>query len=190
MCMTARLPNPKSECMNPLRSFGFLLRDVSRLYVRRFEQRAAVLGLTLQQCRALVYLALHEGLSQTRLAELTDIEPMTLVRILDRMESDGWLERRVDSADRRARYVYLKAKAKPLVDDIWKLADLTREEAFLGVPSKQARVLIALLDQVRSNLVTLVPLPPATPPAPAPIARIRRSTATTRARRERSGTQP
>ena len=149
--------------MNPLRSFGFLLRDVSRLYVRRFEQRAAVLGLTLPQCRALVHLALHEGISQARLAELTDVEPMTLVRILDRMASDGWLERRVDTADRRARCIYLKAKAKPLVDDIWKLGDLTREEAFLGIPRKQASVLIALLDQVRHNLATLEPLPAATP---------------------------
>ena len=92
----------KSGELNPLRSFGFLLKDVSRLYVRRFEQRAAALGLTLPQCRALVYLAMHEGISQVRLAELTDIEPMTLVRILDRMEADGWLERRLDSADRRA----------------------------------------------------------------------------------------
>jgi MarR family transcriptional regulator for hemolysin len=149
--------------MNPMRSFGFLLRDVSRLYVRRFEQRAAALGLTLPQCRALVYLALNEGVSQARLAELTDVEPMTLVRILDRMASDGWLERRVDAADRRARCIYLKAKARPLVDDIWKLADLTREEAFVGIPKRQANVLIGLLDQVRGNLATLAPLPPATP---------------------------
>jgi MarR family transcriptional regulator for hemolysin len=159
--------------MNRLRSFGFLLRDVSRLYVRRFEQRAAVLGLTLPQCRALVHLDLHEGLSQARLAELTDVEPMTLVRILDRMESDGWLERRIDSADRRARYVYLKAKAKQLVADIWQLGDITREEAFLGIPGKQASILIGLLDQVRNNLATLEPLP-----APTPVARPRRKRAT------------
>jgi DNA-binding MarR family transcriptional regulator len=144
--------------MNRLRSFGFLLRDVSRLYVRRFEQRAVVLGLTLPQCRALVYLALHEGLSQARLAELTDVEPMTLVRILDRMGADGWLERRVDAADRRVRLVYLTAKARPLVDNIWKLADLTREEAFLGVPRKQVSAVIAMLDQIRGNLAVLEPL--------------------------------
>jgi MarR family transcriptional regulator, transcriptional regulator for hemolysin len=158
--------------MNPLRSFGFLLRDVSRLYVRRFEQRAAVLGLTLPQCRVLVYLALHEGLSQARLAELTDVEPMTLVRILDCMESDGLLERRVDTADRRARLVFLKAKAKPLVDHIWELGDTTREEAFDGIPGKQARVLLTMLDQVRNNLATLEPLP-----APIPVARPRRKRA-------------
>ncbi|HEX3837680.1 MAG TPA: MarR family transcriptional regulator [Steroidobacteraceae bacterium] len=148
--------------MNRLRSFGFLLRDVSRLYVRRFEQRADVLGLTLPQCRALVYLALHEGISQARLAELTDVEPMTLVRILDRMAANGWLERRVDATDRRVRLVYLTAKARPVVEDIWKLADLTREEAFRHIPRKQVGALIILLDQIRGNLATLKPLPVAT----------------------------
>src|SRR5208337_5651097 len=94
-------------------------------------------SLTLPQCRVLVNLADHEGISQVQLAELTDIEPMTLVRILDRMEADGWLERRIDPADRRARRLHLKAKAKPLVDTIWNLADLTREEAFSGMSKRQ-----------------------------------------------------
>src|SRR6266481_2920822 len=75
-----------------MRTFGFLLKDTSRLYVERFEQRAGALGLTLPQCKALVYLADHEGISQVQLAELTDLEPMTLVRTLDCLESHGWLE--------------------------------------------------------------------------------------------------
>jgi DNA-binding MarR family transcriptional regulator len=154
--------------VNPTRSFGFLLKDVSRLYVQRFEQRAAVHGLTLPQCRALVYLANHEGLSQIQLAEFTDIEPMSLVRILDRMESDGLVERRTDPADRRARRLYLKAKAKPLVDDIWQLVELTRREAFAGMPKKQTDLLISMLQKVQSNFFSLQPLPgPVTPMAGA-----------------------
>src|SRR5579863_7443561 len=100
--------------VNPTDTFGFLLKDVTRLYVQRFEQRAAVHGLTLPQCRALVYLANDEGISQIQLAELTDIEPMSLVRILDRMETEGLVERRPDPADRRARCLYLKPKARPV----------------------------------------------------------------------------
>jgi MarR family transcriptional regulator, transcriptional regulator for hemolysin len=177
--------NESGGAMNPLRTFGFLLKDVSRLYVRRFEQRAGALGLTLPECRALVYLAMHEGISQVQLAELTDIDPMTLVRILDRMESDGWLERRIDPADRRARRLHLKAKAKPLVDSIWKLAELTREEAFARIPKKQTGVLIALLDKVRGNLASLEPLLPAASAAPQDNARSRGSVSGTRTRRER-----
>jgi MarR family transcriptional regulator for hemolysin len=75
---------------------------------------------------AAIYPAGNEGISQVQLAELTDIEPMTLVRILDRMESDGWLERRSDPADRRARRLYLTQEGKPMVNKIWLLADSTR----------------------------------------------------------------
>jgi len=140
------------------RTFGFLLKDVDRRNVQRFEQRARSLGLTLPQCRVLLYLANNEGISQVHLAEITDIEPMTLVRILDRMESDGWLERRADPADRRARCLYLKIEGKPLVDDIWRLVDLTREEAFTGIPKKKADLLITLLEKVQRNLAALDPI--------------------------------
>src|ERR1700722_4968034 len=116
--------------LNSLRTFGFLLKETSRQYVQRFEQRARALGLTLPQCKALVNLADHEGISQVQLGELTDLEPMTLVRILDRMESDGWLERRSDPADRRARRLYLKPRSKPLLDDIWRPAHAEGREAF------------------------------------------------------------
>jgi MarR family transcriptional regulator for hemolysin len=152
--------------LKPLRTFGFLLKDTSRLYGERFEQRAAALGLTLPQCKVLIYLANHEGISQVQLAELTDLEPMTLVRTLDCLESHGWLERRNDPADRRARCLYLKPKGRPLVDDIWHLVDLTRREAFAGIPRKHADLMIELLEKIQSNFASLEPLQPAPSAAP------------------------
>jgi MarR family transcriptional regulator, transcriptional regulator for hemolysin len=143
------------------RRFGFLLRDVTRLYVQRFEQHAASLGLTLAQCKALMRLADCEGVSQVRLAELTDLEPMTLVRILDRMEAEGWLERRKDPRDRRVRCLYLRSEAKPLLDDIKHLIDVTWEEAFAGIPKQKSEMVMELLDTVRSNFMALDPLPAA-----------------------------
>ncbi len=141
--------------MNPLRTFGFLFKDTSRLYAQRFEQRASALGLMLPQCKVLVYLANHEGISQVQLAERTDLEPT-----LDCLESHGWLERRNDPADRRARRLYLKPQGRPLVDDIWHLVDLTRREAFAGVPKKHADLMVELLEKVRSNFASLEPLQP------------------------------
>jgi MarR family transcriptional regulator for hemolysin len=173
--------------LNPLRTFGFLLKDVSRLYVERFEQRAGALGLTLPQCKVLVYLADHEGISQVQLAELTDLEPMTLVRTLDCLESHGWLERRNDPADRRARRLYLKPQGRPLVDDIWHLVDLTRREAFAGIPRKHADLMIELLEKIQSNFASLEPLP--MPAAAAPQSG-RVNTGTVRGRRERTALQP
>jgi MarR family transcriptional regulator, transcriptional regulator for hemolysin len=173
---------------NPLRTFGFLLKDVGDLYMQRFEQRAAALGLTLPLCKVLIGLANHEGISQTQLAKLTDIDTMTLVRILDRMESDGWLERRNDPTDRRAPCIYPRAKSKALVDDIWYLADLTRREAFAGIPSTQADLVIALLDKVGSNFASLEPLRPAAPVAPLHNEGV--NLGATRSRRKRTASQP
>jgi MarR family transcriptional regulator, transcriptional regulator for hemolysin len=141
------------------RRFGFLLKDVSRLYVQRFEQHAASLGLTLAQCKALMRLVDCEGVSQVRLAELTDVDPMTLVRILDRMEAEGWLERRKDPRDRRVRCLYLTSAAKPLLDDIRHLIDVTWDEAFAGIPKQKSELVMELLDTVRGNFIALDPLP-------------------------------
>ena len=174
--------------MNPVRTFGFLLKDTSRLYVQRFEQRAGALGLTLPQCKVLLYLADHEGISQAQLAELTDLEPMTLVRTLDCLESHGWLERRNDPADRRARRLYLKPKGRPLVDDIWHLVDLTRREAFAGIPKKHADLMIELLEKIQSNFASLEPLQPM--PAVPSVHSGRASTGAARSRREQTASQP
>ena len=174
--------------VNPPRTFGFLLKEVTRLYVQRFEQRAVALGLTLPQCKALVYLANQEGISQAQLAELTDLEPMTLVRTLDCLESHGLLERRSDPADRRARRLYLKPKGKPLVDDIWHLVDLTRREAFEGVSRKHADLMIELLEKIQSNFVSLQPLQPM--PAVAGLQSGRASSGSARSRRERTALEP
>jgi MarR family transcriptional regulator, transcriptional regulator for hemolysin len=141
--------------MRESRRFGFLLKDVSRMYAQRFEHHAATHGLTLAQCKALVRLADNEGVSQVRLAELTDLEPMTLLRILDRMEAEGWLERRSDPRDRRVRCLYLTAKAKPLLEDVGRLIDLTRREALAGIPKRESDLLMKSLDAVRSNLTAL-----------------------------------
>jgi DNA-binding MarR family transcriptional regulator len=80
--------------MDRLRYFGFPLKDISRLHSKNFERHSVTLNLTLAQCKALPYLQRNEGVSQVRLAELADTDPMMLVRILDRMERDGWVERR------------------------------------------------------------------------------------------------
>jgi DNA-binding MarR family transcriptional regulator len=145
--------------MNKFRDFGFILKEVSRLYTRRFEERARILGLTLPQCKVLVYLAKNEGVSQAKLAELTEVEPMSLVRILDHMEEEGLLERRASTLDRRARSLFLKAKAKPIEDSIWSISDTTRGEAFAGISAQDAARFIAVFEQIRANVAALEPLP-------------------------------
>lgn len=144
--------------MNLDRSFGFLLHDVARLFARRFNTRALrVLGLSRVQCRLLGYLARNEGINQAGLADLLEIKPMTLVRQIDRMERDGWIERRPDANDRRARRLVLTQKARPIIAGIAALSDEVRGEAFAGLAAAEGDALIDLLRRVHVNLASRTP---------------------------------
>ena len=158
------------------RSFGFLVNDVARLFGRRFDQngRARRLGLTRAQCRTLGYLARNEGINQAGLADLLEIRPMTLVRQIDRMEEAGWIERRPDPADRRARRLYLTAKARPVLGRIWNVANETRDEALARLAPAEAEQLIDLLHRVHATLSERVPAE-TDEPAPVPLARTSRT---------------
>jgi len=160
--------------MDRLRNFGFLLKEVSRRYVLRFEQRAQEMSLTLPTCKVLAYLERNEGISQARLADLTSIEPMAMVRILDRMQADGLVERRPDPADRRARSLYLTPKSKPALDEIWRLAALTRSEAFAGISQPERDAFLDVLARLDRNLSLLEQVPveaAAAAPAGAPASK-------------------
>jgi MarR family transcriptional regulator, transcriptional regulator for hemolysin len=141
------------------RSFGFLVNDVARLFGRRFSHNGSRLGLTREQCRTLGYLARNEGINQAGLADLLEIRPMTLVRQIDRMEDAGWIERRPDPADRRARRLYLTAKARPILGRIWDVANETRDEALVRLSPAEAKLLIELLRRIHASLSERVPLP-------------------------------
>jgi MarR family transcriptional regulator, transcriptional regulator for hemolysin len=143
--------------MDPLRNFGFLLKDVTRLYSLNFENHATELNLTLPQCKVLCYLQRNEGISQVRLAELSDTDPMTLVRILDRMEGDGLIERRPDPADRRARRLYLRPAASPVLEEIWRVSDRARAEALSCLSAADRAQLMSLMQRVHANLDALLP---------------------------------
>jgi MarR family transcriptional regulator for hemolysin len=138
-----------------LRNFGFLVRDVSRLCAKRFERNARELELTLPQCKVLAHLSRNEGISQARLAELTETDPMTLVRTLDRMQQDGWIERRPDPIDRRAHCLFLRDPARPILDRIWKFAEQTRAEALAALSQGDREHLIDLLERVHGTLSNL-----------------------------------
>ena len=135
------------------RSFGFLVHDVARLFGRRFNQRALLfLGLTRAQCKVLGYLARNEGINQAGLADLLEIKPMTLVRQIDRMEEDGWIERQPQPGDRRARRLVLTDKARPILARILDLSNEIRAESFAGLSKDEGKQLIELLRRVHGNL--------------------------------------
>ncbi len=134
---------------------GFVVHDVGRLVRRRFEQyaRAAGIGLTRAQCAVLAHLARQEGINQATLAQILDIEPITLVHMLDRLEAAGLILRKPDPKDRRAHALSLTAKARPVLEQIYELADSVYEEAQVGMQAAERAQLIASLQRMKSNLL-------------------------------------
>jgi len=147
--------------MDRLRNFAFLVKDISRLHSKNFERHALGLSMTLAQCKVLAHLQRNEGVSQVKLAELTDTDPMTLVRLLDRMERDGWVERRAHPGDRRARQLFLTKTALPVLQEMWRVSDRVRAEAMAGLSAADREQLLGLLSRVQANLNA--GLPAATP---------------------------
>ena len=134
------------------RSFGFLLHDVARLVRKRYEQQARPLGLTRAQWQVLAYLQRHEGINQSGLAELLELEPITIARLLDRMEEAGLVERRADPADRRARRLFLTERARPMLERGRAVGDEVRAEACAGFDAVERERLVDMLLRVRANL--------------------------------------
>jgi DNA-binding MarR family transcriptional regulator len=151
--------------MDRFKNVGYLLKDVSRRYVARFERHAEEVSLTLNQCKVLLHLSKNEGASQVRLCELTDIEPMMMVRILDRMEADKLLERRADPADRRARRLYLTRKAAVVLDQIDRISEVTRSEIFAGVSKADREAFQQVLERIHHNACALADEPLTRAPA-------------------------
>ncbi|MGA8382729.1 MAG: MarR family transcriptional regulator [Stellaceae bacterium] len=139
----------------PSRTLGFVLNDVARLLRKRFEQRAraTALGLTRAQSSVLAYLARQEGINQAALAQILDLEPITLARLLDRLQAAGLIERRADPKDRRAHLLYLTEAAYPLLDRIFALAAEVREEALAGIAEPDRIRLLDMLIEMKSNLI-------------------------------------
>src|SRR3982751_7022937 len=109
-------------------TLGFLLHDVARLLRKRFEQRAKGLGLTRSQWQTLAYLSRNEGIHQGGLADILEIEGITLVRILDKLEERGLIERRRHPSDRRIWLLYLRDEARPMIEAMRDIGEVTRGE--------------------------------------------------------------
>ncbi len=134
-------------------AFGFLLHDVARLLRGNFNRRVQALGLTQAQCRVLLHLSRNEGIQQVALAEILEVQPVTLARLLDKLQTANLIEPRRDPQDRRAFCLWLTASANPLLAQIWALAAETRAEAIRGLGDAERARFFATLQTMKENLL-------------------------------------
>jgi len=144
--MTERLNSDLTERL------GFLLHDAGRLMRKRFEHHSSRYGLSSAQWRLLVRVFKEEGVAQARLAELLEIEPISVSRLIDRMADAGWIERRNDATDRRVRSIYLTERSRKVFDEMRGVADEVFEQAQTGLTPEQRAATIHGLKTIIANL--------------------------------------
>ena len=131
---------------------GFLIHDSARLLRKRFETRGSAYGLSAAQWRLLVRLVKEEGVAQARLAELLEIEPISVSRLLDRMEEGGWIERRQDASDRRVRTIFPTDKSRDAFAAIKGVAGEVYDLALAGLTAEERQTLVKGLNTIITNL--------------------------------------
>jgi DNA-binding MarR family transcriptional regulator len=130
----------------------FEINETARAIRRLFDQRASAMGVTRSQWRVLARLKREPGLRQVELAERLDMEPITLCRIVDRLQEAGLVERKTDPSDRRAWLLELTAKADPVVKQLRGLAREIAEDAMDGINEGDLRKLQERLAAIRTNV--------------------------------------
>lgn len=148
------------------------LIESSRLLRNYIEHRARTRGTTRAQWIVLFRLRQQEGLSQVDLADVLELQPISLVRLLDRLVDQGLLERRPHPGDRRANQLYLTKTGRQLVDDLDSLRDSIAAEAFRDVPAAALQTALDALNRVKDNVKHG---PPATDESGAPRSPKRRT---------------
>jgi MarR family transcriptional regulator for hemolysin len=135
-------------------SLGFLVSDIARLLREQFNEAAQSVGLTLAQARTLLHLARNEGISQVSLAQILEVQPITLLRQIDKLEQAGLVERRANPSDRRAQQLFLKPAVEPLLESITTLGRVLTDRAFAGFTDDRRALALSLLREVKENLTT------------------------------------
>jgi MarR family transcriptional regulator for hemolysin len=134
------------------REIAFTITDVARLLKTLADQRARQYGMTRAQWAVLFRLDRSEGLKQSELAEILDLQPITLTRLLDRLAENGLIERRADPNDRRANRLFLTPAARPQLERLTELGGDMMEMVLDGVDAKSRERFLQDLAKLRENL--------------------------------------
>jgi MarR family transcriptional regulator, transcriptional regulator for hemolysin len=134
------------------RDLAFTINDVARLLRTYADQKAAQYGMSRAKWAVLARLDRFEGLKQTELADMLDLQPISLTRLLDSLCANGLIERRADPDDRRAKRLFLTPAARPLLDRLGDLAEELMGTALAGLDQRDSKVLLAQLSTIKDNL--------------------------------------
>jgi len=141
------------QTLNPRREVLFELFDVARALRTYVDQRAREHGMTRAQWGVLARLERDEGMMQAEMADALEIQPISLVRLVDRLCEQGLIERRAHPTDRRIRTLCLTPAARPVIERILVINQAIREEAFADMPAQARDTIVNILNGIKDNLV-------------------------------------
>ena len=141
-----------------MEALPFEIAETAHALRKAFDRRAAGMGVTRAQWKVLFRLERQPNLRQIELADMLDVEPITLSRIIARLEAAGLVERVADPADRRAWRLHVTEKARPLVARLRAVADEMIAEAFAGTDPKDIEITRQVLARVRENASRSAPI--------------------------------
>ncbi len=131
---------------------GLVLFGTARAWRTKLDQRLRPLGLSQGKWRTLIHLSLGgDKLTQKEIAERMGIEGPTLAGLLDRLQEDGWIERRCSAQDRRCKIVHLQRRSKSVLDKIFNAAHELRQELIEEIPPRDLETCIRVLEQIRTR---------------------------------------
>ena len=134
-----------------METLPFEIGETAHTLRKAFDRLAVGLGVTRAQWKVLFKLTRTPGLRQVELADMLDLEPITLCRIVDRLEEAGLVERVRDPDDRRAWRLHVTAKAQPLIQKLQAVGDDLVSRAFAGIDRKDIELTRQVLARIREN---------------------------------------
>jgi len=134
------------------REIAFIIKDVSRMLGTYADQQGRTLGISRAQWTVLVRLERTEGLKQSELAEILDLQPISLTRLLDRLAENRLIERRADPNDRRVNRLYLRPAARPLLEQLATLGESLMATVLKGIDADSMERMLRDLRQIKDNL--------------------------------------
>ena len=135
---------------------GATVHEINLMVARLFNRRVRDIGLTRAQWQIVYLLNGNDGLTQTEIAERLVMAKAPLGKIVDRLENDGWVQRRDDASDRRLKRVFITDSVPPLIEPVSELVDEISERAMRGISAGERRKLFALLSRIHGNLSEVV----------------------------------
>ena len=140
-------------CEADIFDIEYVVCHVGLLWRRLVNAKIKSLGVSGTEKRVLFCVARHPNLTQVQIAKILDLEPQNLIRTLDKLEQQGWIEKLADPEDRRVKCIVATISAKKIIKQINEISESVKPEILKGIDSTKIKAVVNNLASMRENLI-------------------------------------